>query len=197
LSPLTAPSTQFLSDLTALGNALQSGNLATAKSVFQTAQYDKPDNVGGAYAMAYDTGNTGAEATLSLEAVENTTAELTWLGYTPANAKIEANIIQISAVAGLGTGSSQFDSSQTNQLITDLAKDVSSGPELTVSQSGETSNNPFYNIVTSLLTLASPSELDKTLALLVSTYGSGNASTSGNSSSSGQPASTASVSAYA
>jgi len=66
-----------------------------------------------------------------------------------------------------------------------------------VSQSGETSNNPFYNIVTSLLTLASPSELNKTLALLVSTYGSGNASTSGNSSSSGQPASTASVSAYA
>jgi hypothetical protein len=197
LSPLTSPSTQFLTDLSTLGSALQSGDLTAARSDFQTAQYDKPTNNGSAYATAYDTGNTGAEATLSLESVENTTAELTWLGYTPSNAKIEANIIEFAADAGLTTGSSQADSAQTNQLITDLAKDVASGPELTISQSGATSNNPFYNIVTSLLTLASPSELNKTLELLASTYGSGNASTSGTSNSSGQSASTTSVSAYA
>jgi len=196
LSPLTSPSTQFLSDLATLGNALQSGDLTAARSDFQTAQYDKPTTNGSAYATAFDTGNTGAEATLNLESVDSIAQELAWLGYTPANAKIEANIIQISAVAGLSTGSSQPDSSQTNQLITDLAKDVAGGPELTVSQSGGTSNNPFYNIVTSLLTLASPSELNKTLELLASTYGAGNASASGSSSDSGPPAST-SVNSYA
>jgi len=182
--------------LATLGNALQSGDLTAARSDFQTAQYDKPTTNGSAYATAFDTGNTGAEATLNLESVDSIAQELAWLGYTPANAKIEANIIQISAVAGLSTGSSQPDSSQTNQLITDLAKDVAGGPELTVSQSGGTSNNPFYNIVTSLLTLASPSELNKTLELLASTYGAGNASASGSSSDSGPPAST-SVNSYA
>lgn len=197
LSPLTAPSKQFLSDLSNLGNALQSGDLATAKAVFQTAQYDKPDNVAGAFAMAYDTGNTAAEATLSLEATQNDTAELTGLGYTPENAKIEANIIEFTADAGLGTGNGQSNSAQTNQFVVDLARDVASGPELTVSQSGGTSNNPFYSIVTTLLTLASPSGLNKTLELLASTYGSGTAGGSGTSSAAGPSAGSASVNAHA
>jgi hypothetical protein len=200
LSPLTAPSTQFLNDLTNLGSALQSGDLASARSIFKTAQYDAPDNITGAFAVAYDTGNTGAEATLSLEATQNDTGELISLGYTPVNAKIEANIIEIAAVAGLGTGSSQASSAQTNQLIIDLAKDVASGPQLTASQANDASVNPYYNIVTSLFALASPSELNKTLELLVSTYGTGGSDGSSNasiSSNGGESADTAGVSAYA
>lgn len=131
---------------------------------------------------------------MSLEAVEGTTAELTWLGYTPVNAKLEANIIQIAGYAGLTTGNSQSQSAQTNQLVTDLAQDVASGPQLTASQANDTSGNPFYKIVTSLLTLASPSELNKTLELLANTYGTGS---SANASNGGQSASTTSVSAYA
>jgi len=193
LSRLTAPYAQFLSDLKALGNDLQSGNLATARSDFQTAQYDHPNGVAGAYSTAYDGGNTSAEAVLSEESVVNTAAALTSLGYTPANAKIEANVIEISADAGLTSGSNQPKSPQTNQWITDLARDVASGPELTSSQANSTSGNPFYKIVTTLLTMESASDLDKTLALLASTNATGVSSDARASANS----SIASVSAYA
>ena len=201
LSPLTSPSAQFLDDLSTVGSALQSGNIAAARSEFQAAEYAAPDGATGVFSLAYDTGNTPVEAAIQAEAVAADTAALTSLGYTPVNAKLEATIISIAAVAGPDyAGNSQPQSSQTDQWIVDLAKDVVSGPQPTAIQANGTSSNPFYKIITSLLTLASPSDLNKTLAILVGTYGAGGSSNGGsldNPSGSGRSASSADVSVYA
>ena len=52
MSVLTAPSAQFESDLTALGSALQEGDVSSAQSAFAVAKQDAPQNIGDAYSSS-------------------------------------------------------------------------------------------------------------------------------------------------
>jgi hypothetical protein len=62
MSSLTTPSAQFRSDLTALGSALNAGNLADAQTAFRAAEVTQPDNVAGAMGSALDTVINNMEA---------------------------------------------------------------------------------------------------------------------------------------
>lgn len=65
MSSLTAPSAQFMSDLTALGSALQQGDVSSAQSAFATAKQDAPQNLGDAYSSALGALELNGEGTVN------------------------------------------------------------------------------------------------------------------------------------
>lgn len=167
MSSLTAPTAKFMSELSALGTAIQGGDLSQVKTAYLAAQHDAPDNVGGAFAVASESGDTAAMAGVAQEAVANMTDNLTALGYTSANAAIEANIIEIGGdvqdqVADPGQASVQ-------QSVIALAKVAAEdAPSLSGSS---TTTNPSLSIYTAILGASTTSAMSKALATLDSTYG--------------------------
>jgi hypothetical protein len=72
MSSATTPSAQFLSDLTAVGSALASGDLAGAQAAFQTAQGDHPESVAAAVSAAR--GNLLADTTDAVQTLADSSA---------------------------------------------------------------------------------------------------------------------------
>jgi hypothetical protein len=170
MSPLTTPSQKFMNELTALGGALQSGTKTDIQTAFMAATNDAPENVLGAESIAYEKGDMAAYAGVLQEAVANMADQLQQLGYSAANAKLEATAMMLGAVADGTTGKTISDQPQVNQWITDLAKDVaksSSG-----SQNNTTGNTLMSSILASMLSQTSVTAMEATLLQLDNKYGS-------------------------
>jgi hypothetical protein len=72
MSSATTPSAQFLSDLTAVGSALASGDVTGAQAAFQTAQADHPESVAAAVSSAR--GNLLADTTDAVQALADSSS---------------------------------------------------------------------------------------------------------------------------
>lgn len=78
MSSATTPSAQFLSDLTAVGSALASGDVTDAQGAFQAAQADHPESVAAAVSSAR--GNLLADTTDAVQALADS-SNLTGVDY--------------------------------------------------------------------------------------------------------------------
>jgi len=137
ISPLTTPSAQFMSDLTKLGSALQSGNLGAAQSAFQSAQSAQPDNVAGAMGTAMGMINQDEEQALigMANGSAPSAASLTKLStdmalWDSANMEASANISNYLQTQGYSaTAATSYANSMTNSVLS-----VSESAEINGSQ---------------------------------------------------------------
>jgi trimeric autotransporter adhesin len=162
MSALTAPSAQFLNDLTALGSALNSGNPADAQSAFQAAQQNYPDTVAGAMATALDAITNDMEQAAQLGGSANMgqlSSDLSTLDgvLEEANANISAQLV----AAGFSTS----EASEYASSVTTISIDVSSY-ESNGSDSSATSISVTTSVASALdyTSAASTPETGSTLA---------------------------------
>jgi hypothetical protein len=117
-----------------------------------------------------DTGEVPTFSTLVKWASSNLANELQKVGYTAGNAAAEANAIMLGLIADetvTVNGSPISDDSQTNQLLTDLAK-AATNP----SAGGATSNSSLMmTVMRSMAHQNSATDLESTLAGLDAQYG--------------------------
>jgi hypothetical protein len=130
MSTLTAPGAQFTSDLTALGNAIQSGDATAAMAAFKTASTQAPTDVLGAMGIAV--GQVQRDETQSLQEVEQTgglsSTDITQLASDMAslnsvNQEAAANISGYLVSAGY----SASDASAYAKAITNTSTTIGSG----------------------------------------------------------------------
>lgn len=169
MSSATTPSAQFLSDLTAVGSALASGDVAGAQAAFQTAQADHPESVAAAVSSAR--GNLLADTTdavqaladssnlsgvvygqlstdqtnldsLSREQSANISDYLATQGYSAANASMYANAVALPVDT---ISMSAVNQDGTNVGISSLTNyftnvSISSGAERTAAAAASSGN---------------------------------------------------------
>ncbi len=169
MSPLTTPSQQFMDDLTALGTALQSGTKADVQAAFMAASNAAPENVLGAESITFGAGDMTGYAGVLQEAVANIAEQLQQIGYTAANATLEANAMMLGEVADGTAGSTVSDQTQVDQWITDLAK---AATHLNSDGQGATTNTAMMSsILTSMFNATSTATMEKILGQLDSKNG--------------------------
>jgi hypothetical protein len=185
-SPYTAPSAQFLKDLTAIKNDASSGNLAAAAADFQTAKSDSPENTTGGISAAYEKHDTSAIAAIALEGTVNTAHYLASQGLSTADANAQAIAFTVNSVVDHGYNTAITAQTQTGQ-ITDLATSLAKTEDFTQTESIPTSSTPLFDIVKSLFgATVSTSDRKQAYALnnqllasFDATYGSNTSSVTG------------------
>ena len=148
MSSLTTPSEKFLSDLKTLGNSINSGDLPAAQTAFRKAQIDAPDSIGGAFATANCTGDTDNMARLSMESAANFSEYLTSIGYTQANANVEANAVVLGGLTEnpvVTTAQDKAQEAQAAQQMTQIVN-VNSVSAPTSNQLVATAETPMYKV---------------------------------------------------
>jgi hypothetical protein len=169
MSSLTTPSQQFMSELTVLGSALQSGTKADVQTAFMAASNDAPENVLGAESIAYGKGDMTAYAGVLQEAVANMSDQLQQLGYTADNAKLEATAMMLGMVADGTSGNTVSDQPQVEQWINNLAKAATHSDS--GGQSATTDSALMSSILVSMLNKTSVTAMESTLSQLANQYG--------------------------
>lgn len=211
MSSLTAPSAQFLSDLTTLGSALTAGNVADAQSAFATAQKDAPLDVSSAIALAFsdaeaDGGLTvqGIEASSSLsgvnygqlsndtatldstlrEGVANISSFLATQGFSASDASSYA-----SAMLNISNGSkadnAQVDTTRTTQWVDALTQYAQKDTTPTWFDGAPTPSNPMDTVLAGVMFASTISSWNQTQALLESTSSASSNGSKNSSSSAG------------
>jgi len=110
MSTLTAASSQFMSDLTTLGSALQQGDLSSVQSAFATAGQDRPQDLGAALDSALGAIELDGQGTVN--AVVNSYA--TGASYIAnSDGKLSTDIANYDSVAReAATGVAEYLTSQ-------------------------------------------------------------------------------------
>lgn len=129
-SPYTAPSAQFLSDLSALKNDANAGDWAAARTDLAQAKQDEPLSVADGMAAAKGNGDTAGEAALVVEATANMSDALVANGYTPTAARDEADAIAMNGFFGSSSGDSASIKAWLDAMV-DLTKDSGNGNSAT------------------------------------------------------------------
>jgi hypothetical protein len=174
MSSYTAPSAQYLNDLTALGSAANGGNLVDTELALAKAKLDAPEGISAGVSIAASRGDTAGETGLFMEAASSMADYLITQGNTSVDAHTEANTIVINAVSLVGKTSSDPLSAQTRLAqITDLASSVANEHASTKHGAVPTSSDPMFNIIENLLKAHSSTASNATLAALDLRYGSG------------------------
>jgi hypothetical protein len=193
-----------MSDLSALGTAIQGGDLSQVQAAYQTAALAQP-NIGTAQAEANATGNTAAQASMAQEFTANMTDMLEALGYTSANAAIEANTIEIAGASGVfdeadgSTPSTSSELTNMEQTSLDLAQAIGTS-EASGANGASATDDLANSVYTALFSGNVINSLDQILAGLNAASGTDDASGNDNSvaaASSMNATSSASVSTYA
>jgi hypothetical protein len=177
MSSATAPTAQFLNDLTTLGSAIQAGSLADAQSTFLTAQQAAPPGVALAYAIANSAAESdggqavqGIEATSSLsgvnygqlssdiatldsinaESAANIENALVSQGYSASQAVAYADTI--TNISSIPTAdSTQVVAAQTTQWVQALANYAENGTTPTWFAGAPTPENPMTTVLAGVL----------------------------------------------
>jgi len=163
-SSYTTPSSQFLSDLTALKTAAASGNLQEAQTELAQAKLAAPDDVASGAAAAISHGDAAGEAALTVEGTANISDYLATQGYSSAGAEAEASAVTINGLSEYAADTSTSTPQTRTQQINDLAESTANAP-LT------SSSNPLLNIISDLLAARSGTAIDQSLINLDALYG--------------------------
>lgn len=148
MSSMTAPSQTFLNDLSNLKNAIDSGDVTSAKNAFSVAQADAPDTVSGAFSLAVETGDTDNMSRLMMEGAANLSGYLTSIGYTQSNATIEANAMMLGSVVEnpvVNTAQDKAQEAKAETQATQIAT-VDSVSASTSNQLVATSESAMYKV---------------------------------------------------
>jgi hypothetical protein len=197
-SPATSPSSQFLSDLTTLGAALQQGSANEIQSAFATAYHDRPDTSGEALSVATSVvSDDSSFAVYGLEHAGSYNFDRSRISGDVASLdsalRQEGSDIQAALVAqgysrsdaaqyatdltGIANGSAQdnaaVDASRSSQLIDKLISVAQSGAPAfgvspTQSADGSYTSNPVSAAIASVL-FANSIDADRQLQFLITT----------------------------
>lgn len=160
MSSMTTPSATFLGDLDTVRNAIESGDLGTARTAFQTAQYDAPDNVLGAWSLATAMHDVDQQARLMMEASANIAGYLVSIGYSQPDAAVEANDILLGSFTETEAPLTMQEKLQQAEAQTETemiaALESQTAPE--TNQLAATGASAMYEVYASILGAASSTD---------------------------------------